>query len=824
MEEIKDEADLDAFFDEVDAVNSANRGKHNKLAFIISSKKPTLLSSTAHSSRSKLADLQLPTFDGKITEWLGFWECFQSQVGSSPELPKSAKFTYLLGQLRGEALETVKGINPSEQNYSVLEKTLEENFGRPRRIIRAHVMTLLKMPKPTLLATSLRQFYNAVMGDIRSLEALKGDVTACAPIIVRILEGKLPGKVRSTIEDCGKGTKFSLTLFTDSLKEYIAREEQSHTVNLLNDAQPPSRYDTYVPHVTSTLFTTVQTRCYLCKGTHASSQCTMPASEKTVAVLRFNLCLNCLNTGHRVSNCNAKGRCAKCKGKHHTSIHGIRIHPTIPNANPQRPMPTSSHLPSRTNVNTSIVTHDASIGSSVPDTGPVYDSHSQSVTTNCAPVLDKYANTIQSHAPLPITHKSSSSELFNTTLSSNDQRKSLQAKDNVVLLRTAKAIVLVNDKTLPANILFDEGSQRSYIRADFAKQLGLQPDSYKFLSISSFGGAVTKQNYCVSTIGLKTPSGIELVKGLISDEIVQPLNQGSYSYLRSDPHFQDIDLANDFNDENFVVDVLLGAGAAYRFLGPVDPRFIKPLIQTSKFGSIVFGPIPNTISARNNSADTQESRSLHTATTDSITAFKANSQESSTSSLSIENLIDNATLSLQLYRILQNQYVNYDVDEQRANHFIQNYQQQVDLREGQYFAPVPWKADHPPLPSNLEICKSRLTQVTSRVNKLGLMDQYCKVMAKHLAKGYIEDLSDIKQPWPEQGCHYLPHFFVLKDSEMTPLRIVFAANTGNVSLIDCLFTGPCLVNNLVELLIRFRFPHYAFVADIQRAFSAYQST
>ncbi|XP_065058547.1 uncharacterized protein LOC135686274 [Rhopilema esculentum] len=91
-------------------------------------------------------------------------------------------------------------------------------------------------------------------------------------------------------------------------------------------------------------------------------------------------------------------------------------------------------------------------------------------------------------------------------------------------------------------------------------------------------------------------------------------------------------------------------------------------------------------------------------------------------------------------------------------------------------------------------------------------------MAEHLSKGYIEELRDLDEPWPEEGCHYLPHFFVLKDSETTPLRIVFAANAGKVSLNDCLYTGPCLLNNLLELLVRFRFPQYAFVADIQRAF------
>ena len=87
-----------------------------------------------------------------------------------------------------------------------------------------------------------------------------------------------------------------------------------------------------------------------------------------------------------------------------------------------------------------------------------------------------------------------------------------------------------------------------------------------------------------------------------------------------------------------------------------------------------------------------------------------------------------------------------------------------------------------------------------------------------MSNGYIEEVHTFQQPWPEEGCHYLPHFFVLKDSETTPLRIVFAANTGQVSLNDCLYTGPCFLNNLVELLIRFRFPKYVFVANIQRAF------
>lgn len=154
LDEVEDEAEQDEFFDEGDSVIITNKGKLSKLEFVISKfekslpslPQPQPSSSTPTFSRSKLPDLNLPTFDGNITEWFGFWERFQSQVGKSPDLPNAAKFTYLMGQLRGEALATVKGLIPSDQNYAILETTLQENFGLPRRIIRAHVLNLLKCP------------------------------------------------------------------------------------------------------------------------------------------------------------------------------------------------------------------------------------------------------------------------------------------------------------------------------------------------------------------------------------------------------------------------------------------------------------------------------------------------------------------------------------------------------------------------------------------------------------------------------------------------------------------------------------------------------
>ena len=92
-------------------------------------------------------------------------------MGNSHDLPKSAKFTYLMVQLKREALATVKSLSSSEKNYSILATTLQENFGLPKQIIRADVLNLIKLPRPTLVASSVRHFNNSMMCDLRSLES-----------------------------------------------------------------------------------------------------------------------------------------------------------------------------------------------------------------------------------------------------------------------------------------------------------------------------------------------------------------------------------------------------------------------------------------------------------------------------------------------------------------------------------------------------------------------------------------------------------------------------------------------------------------------------
>ena len=69
--------------------------------------------------------------------------------------------------------------------------------------------------------------------------------------------------------------------------------------------------------------------------------------------------------------------------------------------------------------------------------------------------------------------------------------------------------------------------------------------------------------------------------------------------------------------------------------------------------------------------------------------------------------------------------------------------------------------------------------------------------------------------------HYIPHHAVHKDSPTTPIRIVYDCSCKQgkkSSLNDCLDTGPSLINDMVEMLIRFRLHEVAIVSDIEKAF------
>ena len=142
------------------------------------------------------------------------------------------------------------------------------------------------------------------------------------------------------------------------------------------------------------------------------------------------------------------------------------------------------------------------------------------------------------------------------------------------------------------------------------------------------------------------------------------------------------------------------------------------------------------------------------------------------------------------------------------------------LEDGRLIAKLPWRPEHPPLPSNAEITKQR---TRSMVRKLAedpkKLRMYNDIIQEQQSQDFIERVNN---PETTNGvCHYIPHQAVLKDSTTTPLCIVYDSSFKQgeqPSLNDCLQPGPPLLNDLTGILLSFRLHQYAITAELKRHF------
>ena len=138
---------------------------------------------------------------------------------------------------------------------------------------------------------------------------------------------------------------------------------------------------------------------------------------------------------------------------------------------------------------------------------------------------------------------------------------------------------------------------------------------------------------------------------------------------------------------------------------------------------------------------------------------------------------------------------------------------------GWYQTSLPWKGNHPTLPTNEMGSKKRLENLIRKLKKNELYEEYNAIIEEQLQKGIVEAAPEI----PTGNEYYIPHKAVVKkEAESTKLRIVYesSAREDNTkpSLNDCLHPGPSLQNQLWDILVKSRFNPVLLTGDLKKAF------
>ena len=98
---------------------------------------------------------------------------------------------------------------------------------------------------------------------------------------------------------------------------------------------------------------------------------------------------------------------------------------------------------------------------------------------------------------------------------------------------------------------------------------------------------------------------------------------------------------------------------------------------------------------------------------------------------------------------------------------------------------------------------------------------YNDAIEDYIVKGWARPLSEEELNQDTKPVYYLPHHGVYRpDKPSTPLRVVFdpACKYQGVSLNSFLCKGPCLIGNLLGVILRFRKDPVAFAGDISKMY------
>ena len=284
--------------------------------------------STTQESRPnvRLPKLEMHKFKGDHTKWQSFIDTFEASIDSSPILSNIEKFHYLTNYIEGDALNTIQGLRPTNENCKKALDLLKERYGNKQAIITAHVNNLLRLRRveSDKNVIGLRKLYDDVQAQVRSLQSLGIEEENYGSFLAPIILERLPHEVELNINRNLNDELWNLTRLLNIIKlEINAREKCTNNLeekekggkNQFISSEPVSAHGLFAGQKS-------KPQCIFCNKNHWSDKC-RTISEPNLRkefLKKGGYCFLCLSKEHRIRECKKKKGCFYCKGPHNSAI------------------------------------------------------------------------------------------------------------------------------------------------------------------------------------------------------------------------------------------------------------------------------------------------------------------------------------------------------------------------------------------------------------------------------------------------------------------------------------------------------------------------
>ncbi|GFR71744.1 Gypsy retrotransposon integrase-like protein 1 [Elysia marginata] len=707
---------------------------------------------TEHSSRpnTKLPKLELPKFSGDYTEWQTFIDKFRAVVDEA-DLPAVNKFTYLQSLLQGEAASAIAGLSLTAENYAVAKDILRKRFGRTERIIFSHVQKLLETnwsSNSTVGSTPLNlwRLHDDLQARVRSLHNLGISGETYGVILTPLILHQLPQNIRLEWARRGEGHEGDLEFLLTFLFEEIQRRERSQTFN--NSRSGGIATTREKPGVGPT----EKRRQY---GTAAALVATTKdhqSSSRTHCVFcsgshYSDKCaeLKNLDFSARKDKLRQLGLCFRCLGSH--------------------------------------------LAKDCSKTCYLCKGNHHSVL--CLRNLNKNK---------PVKHDID-----------NDREKTAVKSvfySETQNMTTIMQVVKTNLKGKEINVMFDSGSDRSFITQACAKDLKLDCVDKEHVSFACFGDKnPQKEDALRSVFELEVDENKIHLLGI---EIICSSMRRSKVPLDVLKHFEfeGISFGEDYQRSRQIkIDILIGLDWYWPLIKNQVLSSHKGLVaHETLFGWMLSGVVWNKV------CENERKNYDHECTTKSQALF-------------CQTVISDNVVR----KLWELDSIGIECDgtkEESSDNFVADFCKGIEFDEERYTVRLPWKSPQSKalLLDNKEQASKRLDNLSKKFDKNPeLKEKYDTVLQDFEREGFIEEVSqDEINSDSESPTFYLPHRPVIREESLTTkIRPVFDASckgANGVSLNDCMNSGPNLIPDLVQILLRFRQWKYALTADITKAF------